>query len=104
MSLSAEDDQAEYDRMVIDAIRSELRERKVDFADLAAALPGVYPQTILQLLQASNFNSPLDARAQFAAATASLKSVAARSVHIASDLPHPLDFDWRFTAATCDRI
>lgn len=84
----------------IDAwIGDALADGIVDYAELLHRLPGVYPTEVLaslnRLAAAGAIDSAASAAARRQAASGSVTGAEGRSL---LPLPHPLDFEWRFTA------
>lgn len=76
-----------------------LNEGVVDYAKLLRRLPGVYPTELLasldRLAATGLISSTLPAAARHQAKSCPASGVEGRSL---LPLPHPLDFEWRFTA------
>jgi SAM-dependent methyltransferase len=77
------------------------------FDDLVVSLPGVYPATVLDALRrlaATGALSPaILSRAVEDAARQPPRRSSVRH-RIALPIPHPLDYDWRFSEAAIDRV
>ena len=96
MLQSAEKTLSAYDAKVAFLIESIIRTREVDFASLCEALPGVYPLDVMRLLRTHRFDNALTPLIRLIADSA-LRSAPERAHLRAQNLPHPLDFEWRFT-------
>src|SRR3954447_17560494 len=91
--------QTRYERQVDLWIRDAVAQRGMNFDAVVAALPGVYPTVIRDALQRV---APKFVASSALSVTQHNTIPLPRSVHTLPPLPapHPLDYDWRFDAAT----
>ncbi len=92
-----------YDARMGIAVATAVRQHSLDFASLSEVLPGVYPQELLRILREYRFEDSLMPRIGAIADSASLPSSKPER-RTPDDLPHPLDYEWRFTAETMERL
>src|SRR4029450_11993749 len=87
-------------RLVDDAILAALARGVTQFESLLAALPGVYPSVALNALRrlVSQGQVPRDMWVQAVQHVSQRRPHDTRACHhMAMPIPHPLDYDWRFS-------
>jgi hypothetical protein len=91
-----------YSAAVAGWIEAALRTRPRDFSGLIEQLPGVDPPFAADALRSlATSHDPLGAHAAAVLETAGRSSERWAPIR---PVPHPLDYDWRFTAATVDAL
>ena len=97
----------EFDVQVDRWVMSVLRGREVTFAQLVHALPGVYPSTVraslMRLAATGAVGQKLLERMLIESTNCS--PLLGSAVNAAtSPVPHPLDFEWRYTSEAVNRL
>src|ERR1700759_4177617 len=84
-------------------VKDVLRTRPSSFAEFVSRLPGIYPATALDILIRKVRSSVLTKKL---IADASCPFPLQKTTKIKSKLPvpHPLDYDWRFSGRTVDEL
>jgi cytidylate kinase len=90
-----------FEAILREIVAAHIKQKDSEFDDLVLSLPSVYPAQVLKALR------------QLSNASSRAKEIADRvciprngnNKEIADDLPpHPLDYDWRFTAETTEHL
>lgn len=78
----------------------------LNFGTLLCQLPGVYPTVVVQSLHRLIRSIEVDSATMHRLLVESrqLHSDCCVQTHDALPVPHPLDFEWRFTPSTCSRL
>lgn len=103
-------DIAAFDKLVDELVLNATTSGIHLFGELSKNLPGVYPSDVLAALRRLAVRGAVEERLYDEALTSTqgkpVRAYAARHLGIAATLPlpHPLDFDWRYTADTADYV
>jgi len=97
---SALDSSSDFEKLVDDWVVEQIRAGRADFSELVCSLPGVYPQAVVRSLK--HLASIPSAQIILDSVTKQFVDSTNRSIGKDNGLPipHPLDFDWRFSERT----
>ena len=101
MKLISRLDPSNFAMLVDDLVAEQIRAGRTDFSELIDSLPGIYPQ--IAILSLKRLTSITSARRVLSSATKQSRDPAACSINLKDNglpIPHPLDYDWRFSQRT----
>jgi len=94
-----------FDSWLLQEIRQLMDQRVNNFCDLVLRLPSVYPSDVMAVLKTLADEDPGDKRALSLAVSATDKAPTEIREPISTlRPPHPLDFEWRFSASATKEI